>query len=305
MSGVPAQREAHRRARARGRGLAALYLAAVVTAWPAWVLPAQSAPAPSTLDVVSFNIRHGRGDDGAHVWPNRRRIVLDLLRNYQAHLVGLQEVLDFQRDEIAVALPTHRVIGVGRDDGRRAGEFAPLLVDTARLAVVQEGTFWFSDTPDVPGSMHWGNRITRICSWARLVDRRSGDTLRVYNVHWDHESQPSRERSAALLRDRIARDGAPTDLVLVTGDFNAGESNPAVRALLAASLRDSYRVRHASDTLVGTFNGFRGDSTGEKIDAVLVGPRWIVEAARIDRQQVGGLWPSDHFPVLARLRAPR
>jgi len=266
------------------------------------------AQSREAIDVMSFNIRHGRGDDGVHVWPNRRQIVLDLLRSSAIPLIGLQEVLDFQLREIADALPAYRVIGVGRDDGVAAGEFAPLLVDTTRFAVIADGTFWFSDTPDVPGSMNWGNRITRICSWARLHDRRTDDTVRVYNVHWDHESQPSREQSAALLLARIASDTGAHDGVLVTGDFNAGEDNAALRTLVTntqRTLRDSYRARYPAATIVGTFNAFRGDSIGDKIDAVLVSSDWIVDSARIDRRQVQHLWPSDHFPVTARVRRSR
>jgi endonuclease/exonuclease/phosphatase family metal-dependent hydrolase len=265
----------------------------------------QSADA---IDVMSFNIRHGRGDDGAHVWPNRRQIVIDLLRESSAPLIGLQEVLDFQLREIAESLPRYRAIGVGRDDGVAAGEFAPVLVDTSRFTVLAQGTFWFSDTPDVPGSMHWGNRITRICTWVRLHDRHTADTLRLYNVHWDHESQPSRERSAAMLLARMTADGGSTDDVLVTGDFNAGEDNAAFRLLTTdanRSLRDTYRARLPDARIVGTFNAFRGDSTGDKIDAILAGAHWAVDAAQIDRRQVRGLWPSDHFPVTARVRRVR
>ncbi|MCU0616871.1 MAG: endonuclease/exonuclease/phosphatase family protein [Gemmatimonadaceae bacterium] len=274
------------------------------------VAPDVETTSSEAVAVMSFNIRHGRGADGEHVWPNRRAIVQQLVRESGASLIGLQEVLDFQLAEMREALPTHRAIGVGRDDGVAAGEFAPLLVDTTRFAVVTSGTFWFSDTPDVPGSMHWGNRITRIASWARLADRRTGDTLRVYNVHWDHESQPSRERSASLLRSRLAGDGSPLDALLVTGDFNAGEDNAAFQALVDSAprgatarvrLRDSYRVRYPDARVVGTFNAFRGDSTGDKIDAILIDPLWHVETATIDRTRVGSLWPSDHFPVTARL----
>lgn len=262
------------------------------------------------ITVMSFNIRHGRGDDGEHIWPNRRAIVPSVIASSGASIVGLQEVLDFQLAELVSALPRHRAIGVGRDDGVSGGEFAPLLVDTTRFTIVASGTFWFSDTPDVPGSMNWGNRITRIATWVRLADRRTADTLRVYNAHWDHESQASRERSASLLLTRAARDGSPLDGLLVMGDFNAGERNPAFRALVdgngaSVRLRDSYRVLHPTASVVGTFNAFRGDSTGEKIDAILIGPDWHVEAAEIVRTRVGRLWPSDHFPVVARVRRTR
>ena len=272
-------------------------------------LPARAGSAQdSGFTVVSFNIRHGRGDDGAHVWSNRRTIVTELLRGFDAPIIGLQEVLDFQLREIANALPTHVALGVGRDDGVSAGEFSPLLIDTTRFVLLASGTFWLSDTPDVPGSMHWGNRITRITSWARLVNVRTRDTVRVYNLHWDHESQPSRERSAALLLRRIAAEGSASDGLIVTGDFNADESNAAFQVLVrdaTVSLRDSYRARYPDSRSVGTFNGFRGDSTGGKIDAVLLGPGWTVDSAGIDRRSVNGLWPSDHFPVWARVRRGR
>jgi endonuclease/exonuclease/phosphatase family metal-dependent hydrolase len=267
-----------------------------------------SLAAQTPLTVISFNIRYGTAQGGEHVWPNRRTLVAAVIRDHAPHLVGIQEALRFQLDELGAALPRYREVGVGRDDGRTRGEYAAILVDTTRFGILAEGTFWFSDTPTVPGSVHWGNRITRISSWARLVDRATGDTVRIYNAHWDHESQPSRERSAALLLARMAGDPGPGDLLILTGDFNADESNPALQALLAdprLPLRDTYRALHPGAAVVGTFNGFRGDSTGGKIDAVLVGPGWDVLRAEIDRRRVDGLWPSDHFPVVAQVRRER
>lgn len=267
--------------------------------------PFSLAAAQAPLTVLSFNIRYGTAPDGNHAWPHRRELVAGVIRDHAPHLVGVQEALRAQLDELGALLPQYRELGVGRADGRTQGEYAAILVDTARFAVVTTGTFWFSDTPEVPGSMHWGNRITRIATWARLADRVTGDTLRVYNVHWDHESQPSRERSARLLLDRMAADVAPGDGLVLTGDFNADEANPAFQALLADArvpLRDTFRTLHPGATIVGTFNAFRGDSTGGKIDAVLVGPGWEIRQAAIDRRRVGGLWPSDHFPVVSEVR---
>jgi endonuclease/exonuclease/phosphatase family metal-dependent hydrolase len=257
---------------------------------------------------VSFNIRYGTARDGDHVWPNRRAHVVSTLRTLAPHIAGIQEALDFQLAEIDSALPRYQRLGVGRDDGATKGEYAALLVDTTRFAVITSGTFWLSDTPDVVASKHWGNNITRITTWARLVDRHTGDTVRVYNAHWDHESQPSREKSAALVRARIAADGRPTDGILLMGDFNSDESNPAFQALVAPgtpSLRDTYRALHPQATVVGTFNSFRGDSTGGKIDAVLMGPGWTPIGAGIDRTRFDTLWASDHFAVWAVVRRTR
>ncbi|HUF29985.1 MAG TPA: endonuclease/exonuclease/phosphatase family protein [Gemmatimonadaceae bacterium] len=269
------------------------------------LLEAGLAHAQAPVRVMSFNIRYGTAPDGHHVWPNRRAHVIATLRDHAPHLLGVQEALRSQMDEIAPALPHHRELGVGREDGKTAGEYSALLVDTVRFTVLDHGTFWFSDTPDTPGSTSWGNRITRISTWARLADRATEDTVRVYNLHWDHESQPSRERSAALLAARIAADGSPGDRLLVLGDFNADEQNPAYRALLGdprTPLRDAFRAVYPDARMAGTFNAFRGDSTGGMIDHVLVGTRWRVVDAGIDRRRFGALWASDHFAVWAVLR---
>lgn len=261
--------------------------------------------AQSPVRLLSFNIRYGTASDGDHVWPNRRGHVVATIRDHAPHLLGVQEALRFQLDELGASLPGYRELGVGRDDGLTAGEYSAILVDTTRFAVVTHGTFWYSDTPTVPGSMHWGNRITRIATWARLADRVTGDTVRLYNTHWDHESQPSRERSAALLLERIATDASPGDGILVMGDFNADEANPAYGALISstrAPLREAFRVRHPTATVVGTFNSFRGDSTGGMIDHILAGPTWTVHDAGIDRRQFGSLWASDHFAVWATVQ---
>ena len=264
-----------------------------------------NAEAQAPVRVLSFNIRYGTARDGNHVWPNRREFVAATIRDHAPHILGIQEALRFQLDELGAALQGYREFGVGRDDGRTAGEYAALLIDTLRFQVLSNGHFWFSDTPDVPGSKHWGNNVTRICTWTRLYDRATRDTLRAYNVHWDHESQPSRERSAQLLLQRIAADGALGDRILVLGDFNSDENNPAFRALTGSSsvvLRDTYRALHPGATNVGTFNSFRGDSTQGKIDAILIGPGWTVLDASIDRRRWGELWASDHFAVAATLK---
>ena len=258
--------------------------------------PAQAAP----LTVMSFNIRYGTANDGDNHWVKRREQLFALLREQQADVIGLQEALHGQIDEILSAVPGYGYVGVGRSDGRQAGEYAAVLYRTARLQVRRSDTFWFSDTPGVVKSTSWGNQIERICTWAYFEDRE-GPAFYLYNVHLDHQSQPSRERSVALLLARIAaRD--PRAPVMVTGDFNAGESNPAAVAM-RTSLRDSFRVLQPDATEVGTFNGFKpGQTAGDKIDFVFVEPGTEVLEAAIVRTSRDGRYPSDHFPVTARVR---
>jgi endonuclease/exonuclease/phosphatase family metal-dependent hydrolase len=283
-------------------------IATVVTA----LLSCSAAAAQTTprepLNVMTFNIRYGTAKDGDNQWSARREMLFDLLRERDADLVGLQEALAFQIDEILAALPGYAALGVGRDDAARMGEFSAILFKKGRFRVADAGTFWFSDTPEVPASKSWGNNITRICSWARFIDR-DGRGFYPFNLHLDHESQPSRERSTVLLRQRIESRPFAGDPVIVTGDFNVGERNPAIATLVSKSdgspFVDTYRVAHADETVVGTFTGFKfGNTSGDKIDYVLVQPGTEVITAEIIRTSRSDRYPSDHFPVSAVVRLP-
>ena len=259
------------------------------------------APAREPITVLSFNIRYGTAKDGENEWTLRRPMLFDLLREQDADLIGLQEALDFQIDEIVAAVPGYATVGVGRDDGRARGEFAAILFRKSRFRVAEAGTFWLSDTPAVPGSKTWGNNITRICTWTRLIDR-DGRGFFVYNVHLDHQSQPSRERSTQLLRERIDARSTAGDPVLVTGDFNVGEKNPALATLLGPFV-DTFRVVRPQEKPAGTFTAFKfGNVEGEKIDYILTQPGTEVMHADIVRFTRNQRYPSDHFPVVARIR---
>lgn len=267
--------------------------------------PAAAQAARAPLTAMSFNIRYGTANDGENRWPLRREFLIDLLREQAADVIGLQEALDFQIDEITAALPAYGVIGVGRDDGGRKGEYTAILFRRDRFQISDAGTFWLSDTPDAIASRSWGNRITRICTWARLVDR-DGRAFWHFNVHLDHESQPSREKSAALLRQRIGERRRPEEPVIVTGDFNAGEQNAAVSAITAGgAFLDTFRMKHPDEKTVGTFSGFDAAKIqGEKIDYVFVPPGTEVLRAEILRTSRAGRTPSDHFPIVAHIRLP-
>jgi len=271
------------------------------------VLASQALPR-EPLTVMSFNIRYGTAKDGENAWPARRTMLFDVIREQDADLIGLQEALDDQITEIVTAVPGYAVVGVGRDDGGKAGEFSAILFKKDRFRIGDAGTFWFSDTPSVPASKSWGNNITRICTWARFVDR-DGRGFWHFNVHLDHQSQPSRERSTTLLQQRVDARAFPKEPVIVTGDFNVGESNPAILTLTRGQpspmFLDTLRVLHPREQTVGTFNGFKfGATTGDKIDYVLVQPGAEVLASEIVRTGRDNRYPSDHFPVVARVRLP-
>ncbi len=270
------------------------------------------------LQVMSFNIRYGSANDGENHWKNRREMVFDVIRNHYPDIVGLQEALDFQISEIRKALDKYGQIGVAREDGKTEGEYSAILYRLDRFDVGESGTFWLSDTPEVPGSSHWGNACVRICTWARFAEKKSGKAFYLYNTHLDHVSQPSREKSAVLLAQRIS-DRRHADPFVVTGDFNAGEDNPVVMYLKGKTslggldgsesnntvpMVDTFRVLHPYAKEVRTGHSFRGSRQGNKIDYVFTPPGVQVLEAQILYDNVDGRYPSDHFPVTARLRLP-
>jgi endonuclease/exonuclease/phosphatase family metal-dependent hydrolase len=276
----------------------------------------QAEAAGLQLKVMSFNIRYGTANDGENRWKKRREMVFDIFRNHKPDVAGLQEALRFQIDEILKAAPNFGMVGVGRDDGEKDGEYCAILYDRERFSVVESGTFWFSDTPEVPGSVSWGNSYTRICTWARFEEKQTGGAFYIYNVHLDHQSQPSRERSVVLLAERIGR-RKHKDPFVVTGDFNAGEKNPAILYLKGKAalddqksggesknpvlMVDTFRVLHPDANEVGTFNQFQGIRSGDKIDYIFTTPDVKVLEAAILHDNIDGRYPSDHFPIIAKL----
>ena len=132
---------------------------------------AAHAAAQEPLNVMSFNIRYGTANDGPDRWELRREQLFQLLRDQLPDVIGLQEALHFQIDEIVAALPEYRMVGVGRSDGGQGGEYAAILYRATRLSVRQTSTFWFSDTPEIVKSNTWGAALERICTWALFDDK--------------------------------------------------------------------------------------------------------------------------------------
>ncbi|MBX3441420.1 MAG: endonuclease/exonuclease/phosphatase family protein [Planctomyces sp.] len=263
---------------------------------------------PRPIRVMSFNIRYGTANDGDDHWTKRREFLFDTIRAFDPDLLGTQETQSSQRDELQAAFESHAAIGVGRDDGRESGEMTAVLIRNERFEPIEQGHFWLSETPDVPGSRSWDAAITRMVTWVRLRDR-GGDNgeLWLFNTHFDHIGVEARANSAALLRREVARrvGGRPA---IITGDFNQGEGSRPYEALFGPredglTLIDVYRAAHPDRRPdEGTFNGFRPDAVrGDRIDWIACTPHFRVVSCEIDRTMKDGRVPSDHFPVNAVL----
>jgi endonuclease/exonuclease/phosphatase family metal-dependent hydrolase len=249
-----------------------------------------------TLKVLSFNVRCMTADDGLKGWIYRRDSAAKLIASTGCDIAGLQEAYREQNDDLLTRLPDYRMLGVGRDDGKVEGEYSTILYRPDRLEVKDSGTFWFSPTPHAPGSLGWGARLPRICTRGHFS--RDGIEFSLYNLHLDHESQEARENSVALLLERIDR-ARPS---VVTGDFNAGETNGAVHAMTEAGYRDAWRSTHLDAPEPGTYHGFNDHPNPGKIDYIWVSENIQVVSSEILTDKVAGRYPSDHFAIRAEFQ---
>jgi endonuclease/exonuclease/phosphatase family metal-dependent hydrolase len=256
-----------------------------------------------TVRAMTFNLRYA-SEQPPHAWSTRRPLVANVIRNHTPDVIGTQEGLYSQIIDIAGDLPDYDWIGQGRAGGTQ-DEYCAIFYRRDRFDRVAEGHFWLSDTPDVVGSMTWGNRYRRMTTWVRLKDHQTSRTLLVVNTHWDHEVAEARQKSAELIRRRLT--GFPADEpLLVLGDFNcaAGQSTPFATLLKGTGLVDTWEAaRDRRPSLpVNTYHAYRGIiDVGERIDWVLARRPLIVNTTEIVTAGKAGQWPSDHFPVFAEI----
>lgn len=279
--------------------------------------PSTSSAPAAEWRVMSFNLRYATAPDGENRWELRRKFLVDTIRQFDPDLLGTQECLAEQAECLRDSLPGYGFVGVGRDDGKLAGEMAALFYRQSRFRILDQGHFWLSETPDVPGSRSWDAALTRIATWARLraIDD-STRTLLFLNTHFDHQGEVARRRSGEVIAAWLQanRDGAQ---IVVTGDFNAparsdieGPYRALVGILPAAGappagtppLFDTFSARSDTSTAHGTYHAFTGETSGDRIDWILVSEGLTPVEAAIQRAHAAGRYPSDHFPVTAVLR---
>lgn len=249
----------------------------------------------ATLTVMTYNLRFATAPDGMDAWPNRREAAIGLVQKHSPDLLAVQEALDSQILELKAALPDHEVIGVGRDDGFTKGEYGAIFYRRSVLGLREGGTRWISDQPTKPGSLGPGAQIPRVFSWGEFFWQ--GQRIVVLGAHWDHQSAEARLLGARQMREFAEARKLPS---LLMGDFNCTLGDPPLEHLK----QGKWVPALPSEGPRGTFTGFDLQSDGGKmIDFIVSSPEWRVVSVGIDRSKTpGGRWPSDHFPVIARLR---
>jgi endonuclease/exonuclease/phosphatase family metal-dependent hydrolase len=256
------------------------------------------------IRVVTFNIRVAV-DEGINSWDNRKESVASIIKTYQADIVGLQEALKTQLDDLTGLLPDFAWVGVGRDDGAEEGEYSAILYKKRRFGVLEDSTFWLSETPDKP-SIGWDAALKRVVTWAKFKDKETGKIFYHFNTHFDYKGIMARLESANLLNDKVAEVVGKTPAV-VTGDFNFKSDFGGYKILTGGRknyLFDTQKIaRTDSSGLNITFNDFgRSLEEGNKIDYIFIKNNFEVIRHQIITDTFDGRYPSDHMPVLAVLR---
>lgn len=248
--------------------------------------------------VMSFNARVDQASDADDAWAHRKGKAASVIRLHEPDLVGCQELLAYQLDDLRAALPGYEWVGKDRGSGDRPDEHVPIGYRPDRFALREHDTFWLSATPEAPGSVGWDGEHPRIATWARLEDVRTGAGLVHLNTHLDHRGERARRRGASLVAERL--DAIAPDLpVVVTGDMNCTPGSDPYERLTRRfdDARDVSEHPHHGPT--DTFHGFSG-APGGRIDYILVeGLAVRQHATLVDRWD--DRYPSDHFPVLAEL----
>lgn len=259
--------------------------------------------AAEPLVVMTYNLRYASTQPG-EAWSDRRPLVRDCIRELMPDLIGTQEGVYHQLKDVAADLPEYGWIGLGRDGGSR-GEFMAIYYKRDRFDPVEYDHFWLSDTPEVIASTTWGNSNRRMVTWVRFRDRVIGQEFYLLNTHFDHQVQAAREKSARLIRERVAR--LKPDLpIILTGDFNAtAGANPAYDTLVGDGFfADTWQTaaERKGDVTLNTFNGFKpAVQESQRIDWILTRGPVQTAAVQIISFARDGRYPSDHFPVVAWL----
>lgn len=256
------------------------------------------------VKVMTFNIRYDNPEDSLDNWAYRKERAAKAVLFYAPDIVGTQEVLHNQLEDLKQRLPNYEVIGVGREDGKEKGEYSALWYRKERFDAQKTGWFWLSETPDVAGSKGWDGACERIATWAKLQDKVTKKTYFVLNTHLDHVGVLARREGVKLILDKVKELGGDLP-VIVTGDFNAEPESDVIQQVTDASnpehLTDARAVAelvYGPDWSFHDFGHIPYDKRS-RIDYIFVKNGLEVQKYGVLAETEGDAFLSDHAPVLA------
>lgn len=294
--------------------LTSMVLLAFLFATTFWSTPARAQepsaelkPNASEFSVVSYNIRYASPRDGEDVWVNRKDAVANFLKTRD--VFGLQEATFPQIQDLTSRLPDHDWYGLGRDDGKKAGEATPIFFRKERFAAVSKGTIWLSETPDEVGSKGWDAALPRTLTWMILQDKRSKNQIMVANTHFDHRGENARRESGKLAQQFLAPYQQKSPMVLL-GDFNCLPGSEPYLAITKVDppspLHDAReRTQSPATGPLSTWCGFKAIAPDRIIDHVFVGAKIdVLTYAVLNPKTEAGRFASDHLPIQITVRFP-
>lgn len=251
----------------------------------------------------TFNVRYDNPADSMNNWQYRKDRVADFVKSQNLDVVGMQEVLHNQLEDLKARLPEYTEVGVGRDDGKTQGEYSPLFFKKDRFDLLDSNTFWLSQYPDSVGFIGWDGACTRIATWAKLKDKNSGRIIMAVNTHFDHVGTEARTKSALLIIDKIKEIVGEQPAVL-TGDFNVSDKWDAYQTITTNEfvMKDAFKIAEKKEGVDYTFHDFGRipDDSCEKIDYIFVTPQ-IKVVDELIPAETPGQFLSDHNPHVATL----
>ena len=254
----------------------------------------------TTLSVMTFNMRYDNPEDGADNWRFRRERIAGVIKAQEVDVLGTQELLSNQFDDLSGLLTGYQGVGVGRLDGAESGEYCAVFFRKDRFTLLDSGTFWLSETPEVVGSLGWDGACERIATWVVLRDR-DGREFFFIDTHLDHVGQVARDEGVSLLMKRIETlsGGRP---VILTGDFNSEPGSSVVAHVQKDGvLRDAKAIAAQRSGTDWSFSDFGQIPEAERplLDYIFVSGD--IEAVRYEvlPDTFDGGYVSDHAPVMA------
>lgn len=250
------------------------------------------------MRIMSFNVLcYG---SGKHEWTKRIPLVVRTIRNVNPDTFGVQEAHYDWMKALTAAFPDYDYVGVGRDNGKKKGEYSAVFFKKNEFEVLDKGNFWLSETPDKIGSKGWDAACVRICSWAKLKRKKDGAEFVHLNTHLDHVGHIAMQKGAELVASRgieIAN-GAPA---FFTGDFNVTPDSEPCKAVLNCGFKDARDIAEKTDK-GHTYHGFENPECGfAAIDYVFCKGDIRVKQFKVVTKHIDGEIPSDHYPVFAEV----
>lgn len=247
----------------------------------------------SATRVMTFNVCYG--GVGKTAMRRRAPYLTKDVRLYMPDSIGFQEATSSWIHVLQEALPEYAYVGVGRDNGKAAGEHNPVFYRKDKYDLVDNGTFWLSETPERV-SVGWDAAFNRICTWVVLKDKKTGQTYAHYNTHFDNIGKLAQQKSARLLLERVKQSTVP---VVVTGDFNTNEHSAVYKTMTGSFLADSKYA--AEDTMSSlTYHGYEPEQFWGQtpIDFIYLSKeRFHVLKYQVIKDKIDGRFLSDHYAV--------